>query len=192
MNEALIENGFAKVGKGAWLVGAAQPVALLGNGVTRSLKGWLVPDRTFLHLIDVDASAFCADARKPFLTMIPCAAPLTAVSSKILIAPEVARKGGRIMRVIPLSFRNSICVTECESEWIVMATASRTARVPLEEGELLTLRLESVVAWTTKPPTGFCPKIGIMDIIVPRKRDRNMMLHFYGPGIVWMEGANAS
>ena len=192
MNEATIENGFAKVGKGAWLVGAAQPSAVQGRSVTRTLKGWLVPDRACLHVIDVDEGAFCADARRPFLTMIPCAAPVTAVSSKILIAPEVARKTSHVMRVIPFSFRNSICITECEAEWVVMATMSRTTRISLEEGDLLTARIETAVAWTTKPPTGFCPKINIMDIILPRRRDRNMLLHFYGPGIVWMEGSNAS
>ena len=73
-----------------------------------------------------------------------------------------------------------------------MATQSRTTRVTLSEGEMLTMRIESAVAWTTKHPTGYCPKLGIMDILIPRKHDRNLMLHFYGPGIVWMEGANAT
>ena len=192
MNDVTIENGFAKVGKGAWLVGALQPVAVHGESVTRSLKGWLVPDRAKLHIVELEGSAFCAHAQRPFLTHIPCAAPLAAVSAKLLVAPLEARAGGRLVRVVPFSLRNAICVTQCSSEWVVMATQSRTTRIPLEEGEMLTTRIESAVAWTTKQPTGFCPKISIMDIIVPRKRDRNMMLHFYGPGIVWMEGANAS
>ncbi|MBQ7650825.1 MAG: hypothetical protein IJS15_07690, partial [Victivallales bacterium] len=128
----------------------------------------------------------------PFLTEIPCAAPIAAVSSKLLVAPIAARTGGRLMRVIPFSFRNAVCVTECASEWIVMATRSRTTRVSLAEGEMLTVRIESAVAWTTKPPTGYCPRISVTDILIPRRGDRNMMLHFYGPGIVWMEGANAS
>jgi len=192
MNEAIIENGFAKVGKGVWLVGAAQPAAVLGNSVSRSLKGWLVPDRAKLHIVDIDGTAFCANAQKPFLTEIPCAAPIVAVSSKLLVAPLTARKDGRLMRIIPFSFRNAICVTECTSEWIIMATQSRTTRVSLAENEMLTVHVESAVAWTTKQPTGYCPRIGIMDILIPRRGDRNMMLHFYGPGIVWMEGANAS
>ncbi len=192
MNEATIENGFAKVGQGSWLVGATQPAAVLGDSATHALKGWLVPDRCRLHTMELGGDAFCAMADKPFLTRIPCAAPLTAVSSKLLVAPAAARKCGRIIRVVPLSFRNAICVTECTSEWVVMATQSRTSRVALEDGELLTVRIEAAVAWTTKQPTGFCPRIGLMDVILPRKRDRNMMLHFYGPGIVWMEGANAS
>ena len=190
--EATIENGFAKVGKGTWLVGAMQPAAVLGECVTRSLKGWLVPDRAKLHIVKIEGSAFCSHSQRPFLTQIPCAAPLTAVSAKLLVAPSAARKEGRLVRVVPFSLRNAICVTECTSEWVVMATQSRTTRIPLSEGEMLTVRIEAAVAWTTKPPTGFCPRISIMDIIVPRRRDRNMMLHFYGPGIVWMEGSNAS
>ena len=192
MQEATIENGFAKVGKGAWLVGAAQPSAVIGECVTRSLKGLLVPDRAHLHIAELTEKGFFANAQKPFMTQIPCAAPLTVVSSKLLVAPAAARTGCRLLRVIPLSFRNAICTTECTSEWVVMATQSRTTRVSLEGGEILTVRIEAAVAWTTKPPTGFCPKIGIMDIIVPRKKDRNMMLHFCGPGIVWLEGSNAS
>ena len=192
MSEAIIENGFAKVGQGSWLVGAMQPVAVLGDSVTRALKGWFVPDRYRLRTMELGGSAFCSMADKPFLTRIPCAAPLTTVTSKLLVAPASARKCGRIIRVVPLSFRNAICVTECTSEWVVMATRSRTARVALAEEELLTVRMEAAVAWTTKPPTGFCPRISLVDVVMPRKKDRNMMLHFYGPGIVWMEGANAS
>ena len=192
MNEATIENGFAKVETGAWLVGASQPAAVLGNCVPRSLKGWLVPDRAKLHVVELNGTAFCANAQAPFLTQIPCAAPIVAVSAKLLVAPIAARTCGRLIRIIPFSFRNAICVTECTTEWVVMATRSRTTRVSLSEGDVLTMRFESAVAWTTKQPTGFCPKIGIKDIIIPRRSDRNMMLHFYGPGIVWMEGANAS
>ncbi len=192
MNDATIENGFAMVGKGVWLVGAAQPTAVLGNCVPRSLKGWLVPDRAKLHLAEVEGTARCGMATRPFLTQITCAAPVTAVSAKLLVAPASARKGSRMLRVIPFSFRNAICVTECEAEWVVMATQSRTTRLSLEEEQVLTLRLEAAVAWTTKPPTGFCPRISVWDILIPKKRERDMMLHFYGPGVVWMEGSNAS
>ena len=192
MPEAIIENGFAKVGEGAWLVGVTQPAALLGECALRSLKGWLVPDRARLHIVDVTGKAFFANAQKPFLTQIPCAVPLTVVSSKLLVAPLAARTNGRLMRVIPLSFRNAVCITECSSEWVVTATQSRTTRIPLEENDILAVRIEAAVAWTTKQPTGFCPRIGIMDVILPRKRNKDMMLHFYGPGIVWMEGSNAS
>lgn len=192
MNDATIENGFATVGKGAWLVGAMQPTAVLGNCVPRSLKGWLVPDRSKLHIAEVEGTARCGMATRPFLTQITCAAPVTAVSAKLLVAPATARKGGRLLRVIPFSFRNAICVTECDTEWVVMATQSRTMRLSLEEEQLLTVRVEAAVAWTTKPPTGFCPRISLWDILIPKRRERELVLHFYGPGVVWMEGSNAS
>ena len=192
MTEALIENGFAKVGDGTWLVGAAQPVAVLGNSVPFSLKGFLVPDRSRLHLMQVTGKAACADASRPFLTRIPCAAPLTVVSDKFLVAPQEARKGGSILRVVPFSFRNAICTTECVREWVVMATKSRVTSFALQENDLLAVRMEAAVAWTTKRPTGFCPRIKLTDILIPRRRDRNLLLHFYGPGVVWVEGANAS
>ncbi len=191
MNEPLIENGFAKIGAGTWLVGAAQPTAALGNCLPHSLKGWLVPDRSRLHLIDVAGRACCAMAKQPFLTQIPCAAPLTALSAKVLVAPAAARKGARILRIIPFSFRNALCVTHFTAEWVVMATSSRVTRISLVDNELLTTRVESAVAWTTKNPTGFAPRIRLRDILLPRKRDRNLMLHFYGPGVVWLEGSDA-
>ena len=191
-NEPIIENGFAKVGSGTWLVGALQPTAVLGQCIPRSLKGWIVPDRSRLHLMEVKGTASCGRADRPFLTQIPCAAPISVVSAKLLVAPAEARKEGRLLRIIPFSFRHALCVTECTSEWLVTATQGRTTRYSLEEGELLTVRFESAVAWTTKPPTGFVPRITLRDILVPRTRERNLMLHFYGPGIVWMEGSNAS
>ena len=75
---------------------------------------------------------------------------------------------------------------------MVLATSSRTTRISLKENELLTARVESAVAWTTPAPTGFMPRIGLWDILAPRQRTRNLMLHFYGPGVVWLEGSNAS
>jgi len=192
MNEATIENGFAKVGDGTWLVGAAQPTAVVGRCVPRGLRGWLVPDRSKLSLAEVTGSAWCGLATHPFLTQIPCAAPLTVISSKLLVAPASARREGRLIRLIPFSFRNAICVTEFASEWVVTATQSRTIRLSLTEDELLTSRVEAAVAWTTKAPTGFCPHLGLTDLLIPRRRDRNLQLHFYGPGIVWLEGSNAA
>ena len=192
MDEAVIENGFAKVGSGAWLVGASQPTAVLGNSVSRSLKGWLVPDRMKLHLAEVNGTAICGSATRPFLTQVACAAPLTVVSTKLLVAPATARTAGRLIRIIPFSFKNAICVTEFGSGWVVLATQSRTTRIPLEEGETLTARVEAAVAWTTQRPTGFCPRITLKDILFPKRRDGNLMLHFFGPGIIWLEGSNAS
>jgi len=192
MNEPLLENGFAKLGAGLWLVGASQPTAVLGNCLPKALKGWLVPDRSKLHLVDVTGQACCGMARRPFLTHIPCAAPLTALSDRVLVAPAAARKGGRVLRIIPFSFRNALCVTLFTEEWVVLATSSRTARFSLKEGELLSVRAESAVAWTTRNPTGFVSRLNLRDILIPRSRERNLKLHFYGPGVVWLEGSDAS
>ena len=70
-----------------------------------------------------------------------------------------------------------------------MATAGRTARVALADEETLSARPEAVVAWTGKRPTGFCPKLSIWDILLPRG-PRDLLFTFYGPGIVWIEGSN--
>jgi uncharacterized protein (AIM24 family) len=69
-----------------------------------------------------------------------------------------------------------------------MATASRTARVQVADGETFSVRPEAAVAWTTRQPTGFCPKLSIWDVLLPRG-PRNLLLTFYGPGLVWIEGA---
>ena len=44
------------------------------------------------------------------------------------------------------------------------------------------------MAWTGKKPTGFCPKLSIWDILLPRG-PRDLLFTFYGPGIVWVEGS---
>ena len=192
MNEPVIENGFAKVGNGSWLVGVRQPVAVMGSWVPHSLRGWIVPDRSRLQRIDVTGTACCSSAVRPFLTHLPCAAPLTVISDKLLLAPVSARKGGRVLRVIPFSYRSALCVTDCTEEWVVLATKSRVTRMALEDAQVMTVRMESAVAWSAKDPTGFCPRLRLADILLPRRKDSNLMLHFYGPGIVWMEGADAS
>ncbi len=192
MNEPVIEHGFARVAAGLWLVGASQPTAAVGSCLPRALKGLLVPDRSMLHVVEVAEWATCGSAKRPFLTQVPCAAPLTAVSAKVLLAPAEAREKAQVLRVIPFSFRNALCVTHFASEWVVLATASRTTRISLKENELLTARVESAVAWTTAAPTGFLPRIGLWDMLAPRQRARNLMLHFYGPGVVWLEGSDAS
>lgn len=194
-----IENGFAEVGAGAWLMGRGQPAAFFGTASRRRRKGWVVRDRGSLDLVETTASAKCADASRPFLTHIPCAATVSAVSGKVLVAPVAARKDAEIVKTIPMSLRSSICVTQFglvdeddsklpANAWVVMATASRTARVQVADGETLSVRPESAVAWTTQRPTGFCPKLSIWDVLLPRG-PRDLLLTFYGPGIVWVEGS---
>jgi len=202
-----LESGFAEVDAGAWLVARAQPAACFGDAVRRRRPGWWLRDRARLDLVETTAAAKCAEAARPFLTHIPCAAPISAVSDKILVAPAAARTGDRILRPIPFSVKGALCITTfAQSEpagsetapppghpatppaWVVMATASRTARVSVPEGETFSLRPESLVAWSGPLPSGFCPRIGFLDVLLPRA-PRNLLLRFHGPSLVWLEGA---
>lgn len=183
-----IEGGFAEVGAGLWLAGCGQPAAFFGTAVRRRRKGWCVRDRSRLDLVETTAAAKCADSARPFLTHIACAAPLFAVSEKVLVAPAVARKDAQLVKVVPMSAKSALCVTEFGSDWAVMATASRTARIALADGETVSARPESVVAWTGRRPTGFCPKLSLWDLLLPRG-PKDIFLTFYGPGVVWVEGS---
>ena len=196
-----IEGGFAEIEAGLWLMGRGQPAAFFGKAVRRRRRGWCVRDRSRLELVETTAGARCADSSRPFLTHIPCAAPVFAVSDKVLVAPAAARKDAHLVKAIPMSSRNALCVTEFSPEdsqgqrdvetpaWVVMSTQGRTARVQLADGETISARPEAVVAWTGKMPTGFCPKLSILDVLLPRGA-RNLLLTFYGPGIVWIEGSH--
>ena len=72
--------------------------------------------------------------------------------------------------------------------WVVMATRSRTTRIALADGESLGVRPEAAVAWTGPRPTGFCPRLRLLDVLLPRG-PRDLLLHFHGPAIVWIEGS---
>ena len=185
-----IEGGFAEVGAGAWLMGRGQPAAFFGSAVRRRRKGFFLRDRSILDLVETTGAAKCADARRPFLTHIPCAAPISAASAKVLVAPAAARTGAEVVKMIPMSLKGSLCVTVFGENWVVMATASRTARLQVADGDTLSVRPEAVVAWTGNRPTGFCPKLGLWDILLPRG-PKNLLLHFHGPSVVWVEGVHA-
>ena len=185
-----IENGFAEVGGGSWLMGRGQPAAFRGAAVRRRRKGWRVRDRGFLDLVETTGAAKCADATRPFLTHIPCAEPIFVVSEKVLVAPASARKDAQLVTVIPMTVRGALCATEFGGEWVVTATTGRTTRKQVAEGETLAVRPEATVAWTGKRPTGFCPKLSIWDVLLPRG-PRDLLLTFYGPCLVWIEGAKA-
>lgn len=188
MSESVtIENGFAVVGTGTWLMSRGQPASFLGAAVRRRRKGWLVRDRASLNLVETSSKTWCADAMRPFLTHIPCAAPVNAVSSKVLLAPATARTDAEFVKIVPMSARGGICTTLFGKDWVVMATASRATRIAVEDGETLSVRPEAVVAWTGNRPTGFIRKLGVWDVLLPRM-PRDMMLHFHGPCIVWVEG----
>lgn len=184
-----IASGFAVTGPGLWLVARGQPAAFSGKAIRRRRKGWVVKDRSRLDLVETTGRAWHACSSRPFLTHIPCAAPVSAISDKVLVAPDSARKGAKILKVVPMSFRRSLCTTEFAGEWLVLATAGRVRRVVLEDGETLSVRPDAAVAWTGKAPTGFCPKLSVWDIILPRG-PRDLLLTFYGPSVVWIEGSN--
>ena len=183
-----IANGFAGVDAGRWLMGRSQPAAFFGSAVRRRRRGWRVRDRSLIDLVETTGAAKCAESSRPFLTHIPCAAPVFAVSGKVLVAPADARKGASVVKAVPMSARHALCATEFGSEWVVMATSSRTDRVALADGETLSVRPEAVVAWTGRLPTGFCPRLSVLDVLLPRG-PRDLLFTFYGPGVVWIEGA---
>ena len=183
-----ILNGFVEIDAGSWLVGHGQPAAFFGKSVRSRRKGFFVSDRGNLDLVETTGGSRCADRTRPFLTHIPCAAPISAVSSKVLVAPAKARTGSQNVKLIPMSLSSSLGITEFGSEWVVMATRGRTVRIQVAEGETLSVRPEAVVAWSGAKPTGFCPKLGLLDMILPR-RPQDLLLTFYGPAIVWVEGS---
>ena len=185
---ATIAGGFAEVEAGAYLAGRGQPAACLGDAVRRRRKGFFLRDRGSLDLVATSGRAWFADSSRPFLTHIPCAAPVSAVSAKVLVAPESARAGSELVKAIPMSARGSLVVTRFEKEWTVMATASRTTRIAVEDGATLSVRPGAVVAWTGPRPTGYVRRLGILDVLLPRA-PRDLMLHFHGPCVVWTEGS---
>ena len=190
-SEASIEGGFAHVTDGSWLMGAAQPAVCRGTMREQCMRGWLVPDRGSLRIVEISGVASCSDAKRPFLARIDCAEKLCVVSWRILVAPAAARTGSHLIRVVPMSFKYAIAVTEFKNPgWAVVATASRVNRFVLAEGEILSVRRESAVAWTTKNPVGHCPKLTMRDVLLPRRREKTLWLNFYGPGVVWAEGAH--
>ena len=191
MNEPIIENGMATAKAGLYLASRGQPTAYLGTAAFRGLRGVFVPDRAAYQVIETNGTAHFADGGRPFVTHLTCAAPITVVAAKVLLAPVGARTGAELVRLIPLSLRGAVRTTTFSHEWVAIATASRTARVTLAEDGIFTVRADAAVAWTTKRPVGFVPRLRLRDILLPRKRQENLMMHFYGPGTVWFEGAKA-
>jgi len=191
-----IENGFAVTGAGEWLSGRPQPAAFSGAAVRSGLKGWIVRDRSSLSLVTTSGKSYFADASRPFLTFIPCAAPIKAVSAKVLVAPAVARTKSEAVKAIPMTASSAIVATEFahkdeKSCWVVTATRSRTLRANVADGETLSVRPESIVAWTGPNPSGFCPNLRLIDFILPRAPS-SLTLNFHGPCVVWVEGSGGN
>ncbi len=193
MSEAVIENGCARVAGGEWLMGLSQPTAARGAAQVKGLKGLFVADRACVRAVTAAGDCWCAAQERPFLTRFDALpdVPLALVSGKLLVAPLAARTGARGVKLVPFSFSRSTPVTEFQMGWAVAATRSRVARVALADGETLAVRPEAVVAWIGKDPTGFCPKLSVWDVLLPRG-PQNLTYTFHGPATVWFEGAETA
>ena len=183
-----LQNGHVVLKAGIWLTSAGQPVAYRGGVRMKGLRGLVVPDRAAYRIVETSGETWFADAVRPFLTHIPCAASLTAVAAKVLVAPAAARTGAEIVRLVPLSWKGAVRATRFEREWVIFATQSRVEKAVLGEDEVLTVQAGAAVAWTTKRPVGYVPRLKLGDVLLPRRRQANLAMHFYGPGIVWFEG----
>jgi len=190
MTEAIIESGFAKVESGTWLAGRAQPAACRGKAKASCLKGLFVADRASVRRLETDDTAWFSRAEAPFLTRIDALPDeaVSVISEKVLVAPFESRVGSESLKLVPLSFQKTVSVTQFKKGWVVAATRSRVARLALADGETLTVRPESLLAWAGKRPSGFCPKLSLLDMILPRM-PKNLSYTFHGPGVVWFEGA---
>ncbi len=190
MNDPILENGMAKVEAGLFLAASTQPVATLGMAKAKGLGGFITPDRVSLRQVETTGDSFFASADAPFLTALPILPDtvMGAVSAKVLVAPYASRVKGRLLKLVPLSFARSLPVTLLQKGWVVLATKSRVTRRVLEDGATLTVRPDALVAWIGKDPSGFCPKLGMLDILLPRG-PRSLFFTFHGPATVWFEGA---
>ena len=190
MSEVEIANGCVKAPGGTWLVAADQPVASSAACRVKGQKGLFVSDRPYLRVAEAVGDIWCAAAGRPFLVRLDALPDesLDVVSGKVLIAPSEARLGARCLKAIPFSLRGSIAVTEFRGGWAVASTRSRVTRVAVDEGGLLAVRPEALVAWIGGNPTGSCPKLGLADLLLPRAA-RNLVVDFHGPAVVWFEGS---
>lgn len=193
MNEAMIENGAARIAAGTWLMANDQPTACRGTLVARGQKGFFVRDRALVRVVETQGEAWCAAAERPFLTHLTALPdePLHLVSAKLLVAPLTAKIGAKALKLIPMSFKRATVITDFKLGWAVAATKSRVTRLTVEDGETLSVRPEALVAWIGKDPSGFCPKLTLLDLLLPRG-PKNLAFTFHGPATVWFEGAGAT
>lgn len=193
MSEVEIANGCAKVPAGEWLMAAGQPVACVGDCRVTGQRGLVVPDRPQLRVAAASDAVYCASADSPFLTRLdaPPDRPVSVVSNKVLVGPRTARVGARGIRLVPMSLRRRTVVTDFRGGWVVAATRGRVTRVALDDEATLCVRPDALVAWIGRDPTGFCRRLGVMDILLPRG-PRDLAFRFHGPAVVWFEGARSA
>lgn len=189
MVQAVIEKGCAKVPSGSWLVGRGQPAACLGACRARALRGFIVPDRSRVMTVSAEGALYCAAADRPFLVRLDALPDekLNLVSDRLLLAPADARTGAHHVKLVPMSFSRVTTVTEFQKGWAIAATQSRVTQVAVEEDQTLTVHPEAIVAWVGRDPTGFCPRLGMLDLLLPRG-PKNLTYNFHGPCTVWFEG----
>lgn len=189
--EAEISGGTARVGSGTWLASRFQPAAFTGESRQSALKGFFVTDRPYLKSVTLNGDGWFSDSEKPFLTRIAAHGEdaFYAVSGKILLAPFSARSGSKQIRLVPFSPKGAICATVFSKEWVVLSTKSRLCKVSIDSGETLVARPETVAAWSGPMPSGFCPKISVIDMILPFI-PASLALRFHGPCTIWFEGAS--
>ena len=150
--EAAIENGVASVESGRWLVARGQPAAVLGAFAPakgyRAPGGWwsrtFSPDRQRLSFLETTGRMWCSAASRPFLTRLDLGEAVSVVTDKLLLAPLSARKGSKLVKLIPFSWKNATCMTELEIGWALMATKSRVVKVVVKEGETLGVKPEEI------------------------------------------------
>jgi len=190
MTEAIIESGFAKVEGGEWLAGRSQPAVCRGVTKTSCLRGLFVADRPFVRRVETADAAWFSRAESPFLTRIDALpdAVVGVVSEKVLVAPLASRVGAESLKLIPMSLQRAIAVSQFKMGWVIAATRSRVMRLSLDDGDTLTVRPDALVAWTGNRPTGYCPRLSVIDIILPRS-PKDLAYTFHGPAVVWFEGA---
>ena len=193
MSEAVIEKGCARAPAGSWLTGRGQPAACLGACRSRTLPGFVVPDRAKVLVLAAEGDVYCAAADRPFVVRLDALPDetLNVVSEKLLLAPLGARTGAHNVKLVPFSFRRVTPVTEFRKGWAVAATKSRVMRLGIGEDDVLTVRPESLVAWVGRDPSGFCPRLGLCDLLLPRG-PKNLAYSFHGPCTVWFEGSEES
>ena len=190
MSEVEIAHGCARAPSGEWLMAVRQPVASAGDCRVTGQGGLFVPDRPHLRVAVATGDVYCASAENPFLPRLdaPPDESVSVVSGKVLIAPKQTRVGARGIGPVPMSLRRKTVVTDFRSGWVVTATRSRVTRVALDEGGELSVRPDALVAWVGRDPTGFCRRLGLMDLLLPRG-PRDLAFRFHGPAVVWFEGA---
>lgn len=202
--EIQIENSFLNIiGKGDFVTQPGHPSALIGKITQKKLplmsgnwKNWLkrffTPDRFRLRLSSLEGKAWFAIPDKPFLSRLTPEgdAPISVLSANLLACPWQARTGAQVLRLLPGSTREAMCISTISSEWVIMATSSPLTQIKLEANETAACNRSAVIAWSGLTPRGFCKNLSLRDFILPRLPE-NLILNFTGPATIWLQTPQA-